>query len=448
MSNLGCIAAIGSGTLFVWTSPAIPKIIDDKVNYNISLDEASYFTVLPSIGAICSSVLFAYLSDAIGRKTTLLLIVIPQATAFLLMANARSVYLFYIARFISGFSDSCIFTSLSMYIGEVATPKVRGTWGNLMTFSLYFGQVLMNIIGSYRSIPEASYICLCFPILFFCAFIFMPESPYFYLIKGHDKKAYKSLQKLRRKSNVDEELSKLKSDVDRQMSESGTWKDLFTITANRKALYAALFLRASQQFAGIACFGQYTQYIFEQSGGDFSPSTSAIIFSSLCWIFNFIACFTLDKFGRRTSYIYSLLFSGISLSIATVYFTLQKFDTNINLQPVNWIPLASMISYVFFYSFGIGIIPTLMMGELFSASIKSKGLQVTNIIFGVMVSSITKLFHLLDSSFGLFAPYLFFSVGCFVSTVLAFYFVPETKGKTLEEIQQSLQKRKKSVQKY
>jgi MFS family permease len=425
--------------LFSWSSPSIPKIVEDKVNYDISLDEASYFTVLPPIGAIASSFLFAKLNDTIGRKYSLLLIAFPHIISLILIANAKSVYVFYVSRFITGLGDSCLFASLPIYVGEISTPKVRGTWGNLMTFLIYLGQLSINVIGSYTTIATAAYICLVFPIFFLCTFVFMPESPYFYLMKGRTDDARTSLQKLRQKQNVEEELHKLKSDVDRQMSESGSWKDVLTLSSNRKAVYAGIFLRASQQLGGISSFAVYTQYIFLKSGGNVSASTSAIIFMSLCAVLNMCAAFTLDRFGRRKSYFVSLLLCGMVLLCEATYFFIEQFyGAEVNVAIVNWIPLVGMITYVVFYSFGLGIVPTLMLGELFSASIKGKGLLLLNIVFGVLVSCTTKLFHLLDTSFGLYAPFLFFSISCFISTILAVYFVPETKGKTLEEIQQSL----------
>jgi MFS family permease len=425
--------------LFSWSSPSIPKIVEDKVNYNISLDEASYFTVLPPIGAIVSSFLFAKLNDTIGRKYSLLLIAFPHIISLILIANAKSVYVFYVSRFITGLGDSCLFASLPIYVGEISTPKVRGTWGNLMTFLIYLGQLSINVIGSYTTIATAAYICLVFPIFFLCTFVFMPESPYFYLMKGRTDDARTSLQKLRQKQNVEEELHKLKSDVDRQMSESGSWKDVLTLSSNRKAVYAGIFLRASQQLGGISSFAVYTQYIFLKSGGNVSASTSAIIFMGLCAVLNMCAAFTLDRFGRRKSYFVSLLLCGMVLLCEATYFFIEQFyGAEVNVAIVNWIPLVGMITYVVFYSFGLGIVPTLMLGELFSASIKGKGLLLLNIVFGVLVSCTTKLFHLLDTSFGLYAPFLFFSISCFISTILAVYFVPETKGKTLEEIQQSL----------
>lgn len=428
--------------LFSWTSPSIPKIVDDKINYDISLDEASYFTVLPPVGVIASSLLFSKLNDVIGRKYTLLFIAVPHIVAWTLIATAKSVYMFYISRFISGIADSCLFASLPIYVGEIATPKVRGTWGNAMTFLIYVGQFLINVIGSYTDIKVTAYICVTIPIIFAATFIFMPESPYYYVMKGRMDDAKRSLQVLRQRDDVEEEINMLKVDVTRQMSESGTWKDLVTIKSNRRALYAGIFLRASQQFAGIGSFAVYTQYIFIQAGGNVSATLSAIIFFGLCTILNLCAGFTLDKLGRRKSYLYSLLLCGITLLLEAIYFYIQQYCPEIDVKFLNWIPLTGMIIYVVFYSFGLGIVPTLMLGELFSASIKGKGLCLLNVLFGVLISTITKLFHLLETNFGLSAPFMFFSISCFISTILSFYFVPETKGKTLEEIQQDLKQSK------
>lgn len=442
--SLACISSYTNGLLYAWTSPSIPKIINDTTTYHISLEEASYFTVLPPAGSILTCALFPYLIDKIGRKKTLFLIGFPQVLAFALIAVSSSVYVLYLSRFVNGFSISCLFSTLPVYVGEIASPKVRGSWGNFMTFMVYGGQLSINIIGSYSSVETGAYICLAFPLFFLCTFYFMPETPYFYLMNGRVEEARVSLQRLRRLKNVDEELEKLKSDVDRQMGESGTWRDVFMTASNRRALIAGIFLRSSQQLGGISSFIVYTQYIFLQSGGDVSASTSSIIFMSLCTILNFFAGFALDRIGRRKSYIFSSFLCGIVLLGEAVYFSIEKFSPDVDLSGITWIPLAGMILYIFFYSFGLGIVPTLMLGELFSAHIKGKCLILLNIVYAILIASTTKVFHLLDTSFGLFSPFLLFAVCCLVSGVLAFYYVPETKGKTLEEIQQSLKLEKKT----
>ncbi|CAH1365303.1 unnamed protein product [Tenebrio molitor] len=433
-----CVAGFMSGLLFSWPSPSIPKIVNDKDNYNISPSEASYFSVLPPISAIVSSLLFTKLNDLIGRKYTLLLVFVPQVLSLILIAAAKSVYVLYISRLISGLADACVYASVPMYIGETATPQVRGVWGNFLSFSIYFGQLVVNVVGSYTTITTSACICLTFPLVFICTFVWMPETPYFYLMKNRADDARTSLRKLRRKRNVEDELEQLRMDVVRQMSERGTWKDVFAIESNRKAIYAGIFLRTSQQCSGISAFMVYTQYIFAKAGGNLSASSSAIIFTGLCSVLNVCAGFTLDKIGRKKSYFWSTLACGVVLLCESVFFFLEQFCPKINLTAVNWIPLLGMILYMIFYSFGLGIVPTLMLGELFSTSIKTKGLTLLMMVYSVLISSITKIFYFLDAEFGLFAPFLFFSVSCFISTILVLYFVPETKGRTLEQIQQDL----------
>lgn len=338
-----------------------------------------------------------------------------------------------------------MFTVLPSYIGEICTPKVRGSWGNALTFMIYFGQFMVNITGGYTDIKTNAWICLSFPLLFLVTFVFMPESPYYCIMKGDKEAARKSLRQLRRIENVEDEIVKLESDVNRQMSESGTWKDVLTIRSNRKALFAGIFLRVSQQLCGIASFAVYTQYIFKQAQGNMTATESSIIFTGTIWIMNFAASFALDKFGRRSAMMYSLLGAGIVLACESTYFYLSLESTDIDLSNFNWIPLVGMLLFVMVYSFGLGIVPTLMLGELFSASIKGKGLCLLNIFFGISVSTITKLFQLLEVHFGLYSPFAFFSVCCLLNTFLSYFFIPETRGKTLEEIQQSLKGNRKEM---
>ncbi|KAJ8962535.1 hypothetical protein NQ318_000927 [Aromia moschata] len=428
-----------AGSLFSWSSPFIVKIINDKENYNITEEEASYFTVIPPLTMTVSTFLLSRLNDIIGRKPTMILLAVPYSMAFVLAAVAKNIWMFYASRMLAGIGDGLVFSTVPIYVGEVSTPKVRGVWGNALTFAIYLGQLLINIIGSYCSVAVSSYICISVPIAFVILSFYIPDSPYFYIMKGRFDEAKNALRKLRGVEDVEEVFLQLKSDVHRQMSETGTWKDLFYIDSNRRALFAGIFLRASQQFAGISAFAVYTQYIFAKSGGDLSAEVSSIILFGAVCIFNVVGAYTLDIFGRRKSYVVSIFFLWEAL-----YFFVEQFDVGIDVSSLNWVPLTGMLFYVVFYSVGIGIVPTLMLGELFSASIKSKGLAILSIIFGLIVCAITKLFHVMVTNFGLYSPFLLFSVGCLISTVLALYLVPETTGKTLEEIQQSLKGNKKT----
>lgn len=389
---------------------------------------------------IVSTLSFSKLSDLIGRKYTILFLAVPYFLAWLLIALARSIYVFYASRILSGVADGCFFTAVPAYIGEISTPKVRGQWGNAMSFYIYLGRLLINILGGFCSVPLTAYVCMTVPVLFAVLFAFMPESPYYCMMKGKCDEAKASLRRLRRKNDVEKEFAQLKADVERQMSETGTWKDLVTIQSNRKALVSGIFLRISQQLGGMAAFTFYTQYIFKEAGGNLDARTSAIIFSFFCTVTNFCSGITLDRLGRRKAYLLSLISCATVLLVIAVYFYLDKEVATLDLTALNWLPITGMVAFVFAFSVGMGIVPTLMLGELFSASVKSKGLSVVIATYGIMLSIVSEMFHLLQTSAGLYAPYLFFSVCCLINSPLALHFVPETRGKTLEEIQQTLKK--------
>ncbi|KAJ8971685.1 hypothetical protein NQ317_014003 [Molorchus minor] len=402
-----CLATLTNGILFGWSSPFLVKITKDKESYDITEDEASYFTVIPAIAMILSCFLFSGLIDIIGRKRTLLLITLPQLSYWILTALANNVYVFYAARVCSGLCDACAFVALPIYIGEVATPKVRGTFGNFFSLAIFVGILFISVIGNYFSVKVSAYICVTFPVLFAILFSCVPESPYFYVMKGRFEDAKCSLRRFRGKSNVEEEFLQLKSDVERQISELGTWKEVFTIDSNRKAIGIGVFLRASQQLGGGSIFAAY---------------------------------FIIEKVGRKISYVGSLASCSVALLLEAVYFFMDQFHPEINVASVNWIPLAGMLLFVLSASVGMALVPTLMSGELFSASIKAKAVTITVITLGLFQLLVNNLFYWLSINCGFFSSFLLFSVCSGVGSLLSLYFLPETKGKTLEEIQQSLKR--------
>lgn len=437
---LGSLASLTAGIFVSWPSPSIPQLLSEDSPTTITIEEASYFAVVHCIAAVFSSPIFALVSDKFGRKTALLSIALPHLLSWIVTIFANSIWLFYVARVFSGIADGCLFTLLAMYLGEVATPKVRGSWGNVMTFAIYFGQMVINVVGGYCDIVTTAYILLPVPIVFFVIFSQMPESPYYLLMKNRQDEARKCLQVLRRKTDVEDELSQLQAAVIRQMSESGEFKDLFFHPVYRRALLIAAFLRTAQQFSGLFAFSIYAQYLFDQTGGELSATTSAIIFSGVLALMNGITSCTMDKFGRKISMVTSCTGCSIVLAIEAVFFYLKE-HTEADLSSITWLPLTGLILYIIAYSCGLGLTPTLMQAELFSANIKAKGIPAITVAHNIYLSAATKICQYLMTNFGLFSTFCFFGVCAGLCGVVSYFVVPETKGKTLEEIQLMLKGR-------
>ncbi|XP_066245486.1 facilitated trehalose transporter Tret1-like isoform X2 [Euwallacea similis] len=422
------LGTFSAGIHFTWSSPFSPMIVKNKVSSNGIIT-----------GMIVMSVIFFRISEYLGRKKSIILLTVPQTIVWIIVFFARTKWEFYIARFIAGTADAIVFGAIPPYVGEITVPVVRDFCGNLPTFASYGGQFFVATIGSFFDVQETVYICVGIPIVMAMLMLLLPESPY-QLIKDEKlEEAKTSIQWFQRLPDVENEFQRTKADVKRQNSESATWLDLIKIISNRRALRAGIFLRVSQQLSGVSVFATYTQSIFQKAGGNFGPQYSAMIYSGSVWIANLVCSIAVAKYGRRPSYFLSLLTSGMVLLCMSIYFFLEQFEMA-NLQSVNWIPLAGMMTFVVTFSIGLSVIPTLMLGELFSASIKCKGLGILMSVFGVTILITSYLFHMLVDLIGLYCPFFFFAMSCFVSSFLTLKWVPETKGKTLEEIQQSLKK--------
>ncbi|CAH1160191.1 unnamed protein product [Phaedon cochleariae] len=253
-----------------------------------------------------------------------------------------------------------------------------------------------------------------------------------------EESAKKSSRWLRGREDVDEICNKLKIDIKRQLSERGTWKDLFLVKANRRALAAGVFLRVSQQLIGTGTITMYTKFIFERSQAGLSSEITSMVASGLGVICVFISGFLLEILGRKKVYMWSLSSCSLTLIIMGNYFCIEQYATDINLEAVKWTPMDCTILYTIGVDSGCFSIPTLMTDELFSASIKAKAVSVLIWTYGIMIFVSSNIFHLLNVQVGLYAPFLLFGIISIFSVFTTSYLVPETKGKTLEEIQQDL----------
>ncbi|CAH1987912.1 unnamed protein product [Acanthoscelides obtectus] len=435
-AGTGCLISLQNGLHFGWTSPFFVELTNDKEHYDITEEQASVFTTLPPIVTILSCPLVTWMCNAVGRKTTLLAGAVPFILSWVLEVFATDVYTFYIARALTGLGTSASTASLSMYIGEIATPEIRSFWGNFLSIFLGLGQFMINLIGFHFSVSQASYICLVPAFLFVFTFPLMPESPYYLLMKGKEDGAKRSLKKLTRKKDIEVDFEQLKTDVNRQMSDRGNWGDLVFILANRKALTAGILMRCAQMFCGASAFPAYTRYIFEKAVGD--SETSTLVFSGVMVIMTLLAGFTIDRLGRKKSFVISMCLSIVCLLFLSIFYYIEEFQPQVDISNLLWMPVAGMVAYMTFSSFGVVNVPTIMLGELFSASIKAKGLTVLLCVMGLMISLTNYLFFWLNVSYGMFCPFLVFAIVSTVLTVLCFYMIPETKCKTLEEIQQIL----------
>lgn len=432
---LATVSAISDGMQYGWASPVVPILQNETISpVLIQESDIVWLESIYMIGGVIGLPITIFLVDRIGRKKTILLASFCTLIAWIIIACANTVWQLYLARVLTGTAGDVAFVSAPMYIAEIADPSIRGFLAATIYIMMLVGIVLVYSIVPFVSIPISSAVGAFWVILQLITFPFMPDSPYFLLLRGKPDKAKKALSKLRaRSADVEKELQEITAVVDRQKSEKGRPQDLILVPSNRKALTIMVILNAAQHFSSISVILMNLHTILEDAGPILEAKIAAIIFSILMLLSSSIASTVVDRFGRKILLTLSCILTGIALAILAGYFAFKNagHDT----LPYNWVPVFSIMLYAITFKFGLGVIPIVMTAELFPTSVKAMGMTISDASYVIFSVISIYLYSLMSGLYGLHAPFFLFSASCFVTAIFCLFYIPETKGKSLEEIQ-------------
>nr|QKV49890.1 trehalose transporter 1a [Colaphellus bowringi] len=435
-ANLGIFC---SELHYGWSSPTIPILTSGNYTFTITSEEASWLVVIPLLGAIVGGLLGAALLDIIGRRKLIYSTALPFIASWLLIAFAKSSIPMFIGRFISGVLDGLSFTAVPIYVAEISDPGLRGLLGSVVSVVAVLAILVANILGFYLPLVTSAFVSTSIPILFLLTFPWMPESPYFYLMKNDTNAARDSLKAFKGVDDVEEELQRMATAVREDMENKGRVQDLVTVKSNRQALVLAVGLRAIQQLSGIYATIFYCKTVFEESKDFLSAEVATIIYFALQLALSFVASFTVDSFGRRPLLLVSTAGTATALFLNGTYLYVKQ-RTDIDMGDISWFPVFILMAYMVFYSIGLEIVPLVVASEIFPVNVRSYALCATDISYSVVVTCVSQFFHWTNESYGMFVPFYGFTVCCLFGIVFIAVLVPETKGKTLEDIQDQFRK--------
>ena len=431
-----CFSQLGIGAMLSWSSPSLQYLMSEKSKIPVTLYQGAWITCLSGIGSVIGYLIIPMLMDRVGRKYTLLVFAGPQIVSWILIIFARNYLMLYTARIVGGLGYSCV-GLISIYVGEIAERRIRGMLSILIVVSGDLGMFMVATMGSCLTYQTMNLILFSIPVIYFLSFIFMPESPYFYLMQNRYEEAVKSLMKLRgvkKPETVTSEIERMKVVLDEnQEPRKNNWRELFCSESNRKGFVIVIFAHLTPIISGSLIMIAYAQQIFEYSEFSLTPAHSFMVVLAVKILSGFLASQLIEYLGRRVLYLMSGISSAFALGFVGLSFFL-KFHFQINASWINWWPLIGLIIFEITSS-GISSLPFVLGGELFPVGIKK--LVVTLIFVACSATSFgTELiFPILTETLGIYASFFIFAAFCLSGTLFVFYIMPETKGKTLEEIQ-------------
>lgn len=436
------LSALAAGTVLAWTSPILTELEAGKYR-DIKLDsnQIGWIGSFVTLGGMVMCIPTGFICDLLGRKKTLLLLFIPFTIGWLLIIFASNVLMLYFGRLITGTAAGACCVAAPLYTSEIAHKSLRGTLSSYFQLMVTVGIFLAYLVGKYLTPVYFTIWCTSVPFIFVVCFAIQPESPVYLIKRGKYEEAKQALIILRgRHYTIDTELVEiegfLKANTQITVSLTQTLRQRSVI----KSFVISSSLMFFQQFCGINTIILYTTEIFKASRVHLDANTASIIVGLFQVVATFVASLVIDKLGRRILLFVSSLFVTISIFFLGVYFSLKNrsgIDEDV-LGKLGFLPVSALCVFMVAYSLGLGPIPWVISSEIFPTEIKSIASSTAGTFNWFLAFVLTRFYLQICDYIGQDSTFYIFGFASMIGIFFVYIFVPETKGKTVSEIQAEL----------
>lgn len=431
------LGSVSMGTNLGYSSPAIPTLKENSTNGGMNLDdnEESWFGSLMTVGALTGGLVAGYLVDSLGRKLSIMFSSLGFIAGWILMATAGTVVVLCLGRVITGFFTGLISLAVPVYVSEISRPEVRGTLGTGIQLSVTIGILGVFVFGKFLGWRALAFLCMTVPAAMGVLMIFMVESPRWLMQKNKRDDALKSLQFLYA-AGSDHEDMRNQIDLNIKMSPTESFKmNELKQPFIYKPILISMYLMFAQQMSGINAVMFYAVSIFQSAASSIPAQDSMVIIGIVQVVATLGATMMMDKGGRRVLLLTSCALLSLSLGILGGFFFVQETKGAEAVESIGWLPLACLSVFIIGFSCGMGPIPWLMMGELLPSRVRGFATGLCTSFNWTMAFIVTKNFSFMLESLKSWGTYWFFCAIMIFSFFLVVAVLPETKGKTLEEIE-------------
>jgi len=343
--------------------------------------------------------------------------------------------MFCVGRFISGIAGGGYTIVVPLYTNEYAETNIRGTLGTYFQLQLNLGILFTYIVGTVASVFWLTTACAIIPIVYGGMVMFLPESPIFYLKNKKAEEARQALQWFRGSNyDVEPELSGMQKNIEIMESESVPLLEAFSTTPAKRGLIIGLGVMAFQQLSGVNSVIFYVTSIFKDAGSKMDPDLQTIIVGVVAVIFTYISTLVVDRMGRRPLLLLSDFVMAICTFFLGIYFFL-KVKTSFDTASISWLPILSVCAFMVVFSLGFGPIPWMFISEVMPRQISGYASSICCCFNWICVFLVTRFFSDVSALIGSYGSFWLFTVISGIGTAFVYFIVPETKGKTLEEVQ-------------
>jgi sugar porter (SP) family MFS transporter len=431
---IAAVAAI-SGLLFGFDTAVINgALLFLRQDLHLSTRGTEVATSSLLVGCAVGAAFAGWLTDRFGRKRILIVSALLFAASAVGAAVPRTLAEFVVARLVGGIAIGVASVLAPLYIAEISPKSIRGRLVALNQMTIVTGILLAYFVNWVFAHGGTSSWRLMFAaaavpsVAFFLALLLVPESPRFLVEQGREAEA---LGVLTRVSGADQARSDLGEIRETIAEESGTLRELFEARL-RKPLGIAVFLAIFQQVTGINTVIYYGSLIFKEQVGNQSDTAAIganVIVGLVSFVMTIVALWIIDRLGRKPLMVFSSAGMAVSLFALGWLFTMQPPP-----------PVAILVVILLYVaSFGVGLGPGVwvVISELFPTRIRGRAMSIATVSLWLACILVTFTFLTLVERIGSTGAFWLYAVLNVVNLVFIWRLMPETKGRSLEEIERS-----------
>ncbi|KAL4717597.1 hypothetical protein ACJJTC_000746 [Scirpophaga incertulas] len=426
-----------------WVSPMTKILQSDRspTGYAMSDTEITWVGSIMAFVAVPGVSLYAWVADRYGRKVAVLALAVPQLLAWIIKLSATNLSMLILSRVVAGLPSGGCFNVLPMYIREICQDNIRGAAVSFCLMMQCIGIFAMYAMGSYLDYYTVIWIATCIPLTGVAAMVFAPESPAFLVKREKIEDASKTLALLRG-LDIDDiiiqnELNSMrKEELQFKSIPKLSFGDILKNRIWRRGFIACMLIVTAQACNGTYAIVMYAWTILSSMGVALNPDLQTLVVPTLMIVGSLISIVSVEKFGRKLLGVVTYIVSALGLTMVGGGLVAAAYGTSL---PA-WLPLLAVAAIVSAYSAGVTPAVYVVIAEIFTFQVRAK-LVGCIVSYAWFVSSLQVFaFIPISNCLGLHNMFFIFAGINVFGAIATLTLLPETKGKSIEEIEELLRK--------
>ena len=446
LTRLTVISTLG-GLLFGYDTGVISgALLFIGKDLHLSLTEQTFVVTSLLFGAIVGAQLGGRLADAIGRRTSMRIYAVVFFLGAIGSGFSPTLSLIYASRVVLGLAVGAASVTVPVYLSEMAPAYRRGRMTTINELMIVSGQFiafgineLINSLSDSQSVWRIMLSVAAIPaVALFIGMFFLPDSPRWYAIKGRLDDARRVLEMSRTPAEAAEEFNIVKAAAQRDLKEErgAARRHLAAFPWMRRILYIGIGLALAQQLTGINTAEYYAPTILKSTGLGTSASLISTIFVGAIGVVGTVLGIYLLGVANRRPLLF-IGFSGVAASdvLLAIMFQLPVSTTR------SYLILVFIMLFVFFVQTFIGTLIWLMLSEIFPMIIRGYCMGIAVFFLWGINTTISYVFPFLIRNLGSSGTFTVFAAINVCSLLFVIRFAPETRGRTLEKLEEEFRSR-------